>query len=210
MVSIGRHCYLTDWLATEDGGWQECSPPQTSLDGQHLYRLYRFLTNVEDLLAELSDDQARLERMRPLVRQLLNESTWLQFTAKPPDPAVGWSVNFLYEEPQFPLTIQTVAWLPGQRSTIHNHATWGVVALLSGQEKNRFWQRAADEAYPDRIEPTGELVLYPGDIISFLPNAIHSVEAMGDEPTVSFNIYGAPNYKERWKFDPDAHTAQQF
>lgn len=198
-----------DWLETEGGEWQTCHSSVPS-PGTYQYRLYRFLTNVEDILECHPQEQVRLEKMRPLVRQLLTESTWLQFTAQPPDPKTGWSVNFLYEEPQFPLTIQMVAWLPGAKSPIHNHATWGIVALLSGQEKNKFWRRAGDENFPDRIEPTGELVLNPGDIISFMPDAIHAVEALGDEPTVSFNIYGAPNYKNRWRFDPQAHTAQQF
>ncbi|MGB7413518.1 MAG: cupin [Thermosynechococcaceae cyanobacterium] len=197
-----------DWLATEDGGWQTCVAQIT--ESRNQYRLYRFLTNVEDIVEAYSQDWVRLEKIRPLVRQLLNDSAWLQFAAQPPDPTVGWSVNLLYEEPQFPLTVQMVAWLPGQQSPIHNHASWGVVALLSGQEKNRFWRRSPNAEHPDRLESTGELVLEPGDLISFLPDAIHAVEALGNEPTVSFNIYGAPNYQDRWKFDPQTHTTQAF
>jgi hypothetical protein len=41
----------------------------------------------------------------------------------------------LYQEDNFPITIQMVAWLPGNISPIHNHGTWGLVAVVSGQEK---------------------------------------------------------------------------
>jgi predicted metal-dependent enzyme (double-stranded beta helix superfamily) len=36
-------------------------------------------------------------------------------------------------------TVQTVAWLPGTVSPILHHAIWGVVALISGEEKNTLW-----------------------------------------------------------------------
>ncbi|WP_293073370.1 hypothetical protein [Moorena sp. SIO4A5] len=75
-------------------------------------------------------------------------------------------------------------------SPIHNHGTWGVVAVISGQEKNTFWRRTDDPDFCDRIEQVGEKILFPGDIISFTSDGIHSVEAMGDEPTITFNIYG--------------------
>ena len=71
-----------------------------------LNRLYRFLTEVEDVLHAEADDQLRLDQIRPLVRHLLNHSAWLQYEFKPPNPKTGWSVNMLYDEPGFPLTVQ--------------------------------------------------------------------------------------------------------
>ncbi|MBE9040445.1 cysteine dioxygenase family protein, partial [Oscillatoriales cyanobacterium LEGE 11467] len=106
--------------------------------------------------------------------------------------------------------VQVVALMPGQVSPIHNHAGWGLVALLQGREKNTFWRRSPDSEYPDRIERIGDRILEPGQTISFLPDAIHSIEAMGDEPTVSFNLYGKADYTQRLQFDPIAHRATQF
>jgi predicted metal-dependent enzyme (double-stranded beta helix superfamily) len=57
---------------------------------------------------------------------------------------------------------------------------------------------------------TGEITLEPGHIISFTPDAIHSVEAVGDEPTVTFNIYGETDPKERFEFDIVSKTAKKF
>jgi len=198
-----------DWLVTDDGKCESC---ETILDQElpaNPYRLFRFLTNLEDILLNIADDNHRLQKIRPLVRHLLNYSEWLHYEYLPPDPNKGWSVLSLYDEPDYPLTVQTVVWSPGQASPIHNHATWGIVAIISGEEKNTIW-RKVDPENSERIEKVDELTLCAGDIISFTPDAIHHVEAMGDEPTVSFNLYGEADYDQRFEFDTINHTAINF
>jgi predicted metal-dependent enzyme (double-stranded beta helix superfamily) len=199
-----------DWLITNEG---QCIPLVRGLSAKPLpitYRLYRFLTDLEDILAEVPDDQSRLELICPLVRHLLTSSAWLQMNFSLPDPDTGWSVVMLYDEPDFEITVQNVAWSPGSISPIHNHGTWGVVALLDGQEKNTLWQRSPTAQYPNQIKALGEVVLQPGDIIGFLPNAIHQVEAWGQEPTISFNLYGKTDYDRRWEFDLETRDARVF
>jgi predicted metal-dependent enzyme (double-stranded beta helix superfamily) len=168
------------------------------------------LTDLEDILKQENSDRRRLEAIMPLVRKLLNNNTWLLTDYDLPDPDLGWSVTTLYDEPDFPLTVQTVAWSPGQISPIHNHGTWGLVALISGQEKNIFWQENHPSDSTLEIEMVGELVISPGDIISFLPNTIHQIEALGEEPTVSFNLYGETDYERRFEFDPVHSTKTIF
>ncbi len=198
-----------NWLVTDDGTLTPFGsatvedPPQT-------YRLYRFLTELEDILAATADDAARVQQIAPLVRKLLISSYWLQMEFKQPDPKTGWGVHFLYREHQFPLTVQMVTWRPGTQSTIHNHATWGLVALVGGQERNRLWRRSPTPQSPDRLEAVGEVVLSPGDIITFTPGAIHRVEPLGDEPTISFNLYGVTDFKQRYVFDLEQATAKNF
>ena len=199
-----------DWYVTNDG-W--CNAGKMVSQAEALtrpYRLYRFLTDLEDVLERLTDDQLRLQAIAPLVRQLLNSAEWLQIFPLQPDPDTGWAVTMLYDEPFFPLTVQLVAWAPGTASPIHNHATWGVVALLSGQEKNTFWRRSPTADLPDRIEPVGDRLLVPGDILCLMPDAIHQVEAIGDQPTISFNLYGETNYDQRLEFDPIQNRAKNF
>lgn len=161
------------------------------------------MTNVEG-------DRDRLKAIRPLVRKLLGNNPWLLTEYEAPDPELGWSVTMLYDEPDFPLTVQTVAWLPGQVSPIHNHGTWGLVALISGQEKNTFWQETDPSNFTSNIKQVGELTLNPGDIIGFLPNTIHHVKALGDEATISFNLYGETDYEQRFEFDSVNSTKTNF
>lgn len=199
-----------NWLVANDGSCQELTRVPSPSQAKSPYRLYRFLSDLDDVLDRAIDDAQRLQLICPLVRRLLSESPWLQLSYDLPDPKKGWSVSMLYDEPDYPLTVQMVAWEPGRVSPIHNHATWGIVALLDGEEKNTFWQRSRDREYPDRIEPCGDRVLYPGDIIALLPEAIHCVEATRDRPTISFNLYGKTQYDRRFTFNPATHTATLF
>ncbi|WP_256678079.1 cupin [Fischerella major] len=146
-----------DWLVTDDG---KCEASEESAGNLELpigqYRLYLFLTDLEDILYKWKSDRDRLQAIYPLVRRLLTSSEWLQGEYLEPDPQTGWSVLTLYDEPDFPLTVQTVAWLSGRVSPIHNHATWRVVALISGQERNTLWQRTDNNG---GIKKVGEINL---------------------------------------------------
>lgn len=199
-----------NWFVSNEGVCAETPIADVDEADSRPYRLYRFLTDLEDILERVQEDQQRLSLIAPLVRRLLTRSEWLHLNYLPPDPATGWSVLMLYEEPNFPITIQTVVWLPGSISPIHNHATWGVVALLNGQENNTFWQRSPTLEHPDRLTPMGDRVLAPGDLLCLMPETIHQVQVLGDEPTISFNLYGETNYNQRFEFDQHRHTARVF
>lgn len=199
-----------DWLLTGDGQHQACKSARVWDLLRDNYRLYRFLTEVEDVLNNADDESSHLPEIRMLVRRLIVNSYWVQSQYSEPSPKTGNSVLLLYDELGFPLTVQTVTFAPGTRSTIHNHGTWGVVAVLKGQEKNTFWQRTENSDLKEEIKATGEITLFPGDIISFTPDAIHSVQAVGDEPTVTFNVYGETDPKQRFEFDSVTHNARKF
>lgn len=202
-----------DWLVNDES---QCLPLTTELNDLQEdsftppYRLYRFLTDIEDIIWQEKDDRLRLQKICPLVRRLLNSSEWILTSFLLPDRETGWSVQMLYDEPDFALTVQTVAWSPQSISPIHNHGSWGIVALIDGAEKNTFWQRSPTPEFPDRIVKTGEHILMAGDILCLMPNAIHQIEVIGDEPTISFNIYGITDYSKRFEFDVEWRTAKVF
>ncbi|MDF5715747.1 MAG: cupin [Rhizonema sp. NSF051] len=199
-----------DWLVNEKGQYESVKSVKEWDLLRENYRLYRFLTEVEDTINSVDDQTSCLPEIRMLVRRLIVNSYWVKNQYLEPSPKTGTSVVLLYDELGFPLTVQTVTFAPGTLSTIHNHGTWGVVAVLKGQEKSTFWKRTPQPEFEDKIEVSGEVTLFPGDIISLTPNAIHSVEAIGDEPTVTFNIYGETCSKERFEFDTVNHTAKNF
>lgn len=195
-----------DLLVREDGDF---SLFEIDLDLESSpYRLYRFLTDLEDLTESSASNEELLKKLCPLVRRLLTQSASLQLQYNEPDPKTGWSVSMLYDEPDFPITVQNVVWNPGMVSPIHNHGTWGVVAILDGQEKNIFWKPNPNAE--SGLEKVKEVILNPGDIITFLPNTIHRVEAISDEPVVSFNLYGETDYKSRFQFDLETGTKKNF
>ena len=86
-----------NWIVTDDGscsafGSVTLAPPEQT------YRLYRFLTELEDLLQAEFDDAKRVQQIAPLVRKLLVSSYWLQMEYDQPSEKTGWSVRFLYRE----------------------------------------------------------------------------------------------------------------
>ncbi|MBD2772954.1 cupin [Iningainema tapete] len=199
-----------DWLVTGSGQYQACKTVRVWDLLRDNYRLYRFLTEMEDVLNDVEDENSILAEIRMLVRRLILNSYWVQNQYLEPDSKTGTSVLLLYDELGFPFTVQTVTFAPGTQSSTHNHGTWGVVAVLKGQERNTFWRRNPLPDSQDKIERSGELTLFPGDIISFTSDSIHSVQAVGDEPTVTFNVYGETRQKERFEFDSVTHTAKNF
>lgn len=201
-----------DWLVTNDGHCLSCdvNPQVEQVDFEHPYRLYRFLTDLETILDNIPDDYARLEAIRPLVRKLLASASWLSLCDLTPNPETGWEVSMLYDEPFFPLTVQLVVWSSNMVSPIHNHGCWGLVALLDGAEKNTFWNRYSTDDCPDQVKPVGEQMLETGDILCLMPDAIHQIEAISEQPTLSFNLYGETNYDQRFEFDPIKGIAKNF
>lgn len=199
-----------NWFVSDDGQCNICEAATQTEELNYPYRLYRFLTDLEDVLEQISDDYLRLQAICPLVRKLLDSSSWLEIALLEPDKETGWAVQTLYDEPFFPLTVQLVAWAPGAVSPIHNHGSWGLVALLSGEEKNTFWHREPTLKFPDKIKTVGDILLTPSDILCLMPDAIHHVETFGDEPTISFNLYGETDYDRRFEFDPIQGTVKLF
>lgn len=198
-----------DFLVTGDGSWQMCKPAKEWDLLQTPYYLHRFLTEVEDALNQGYDEIECLALLRLIVRRLITNSYWIR-TQRPEPFDTGMPALMLYDELGYPLTVQTVTAQPGTVSTIHSHGNWGIVAILEGEESNTVWRRVPDTQFPNRVESVGEIMLLPGDIISFTSDAIHSIKAMGDEPTFSFSIYGETYHSRRFEYDPIAHTAKNF
>ncbi|AFZ54626.1 hypothetical protein [Cyanobacterium aponinum] len=199
-----------DWLVDNNGVCLPLKILSIPSKTASVYRLYRFLTDLEDILETIQDDEKRLGAIAPLMRKLLNESPWLYLSMLEPNPDTGWEIMTLYDEPSFPLTVQLVAWAGGTVSPIHNHGCWGIVALLEGKEKNTFWRRNPQPNQPDKIEKVGEKILTEGDILCFSADAIHHIEAMGNQPTISFNLYGETDYDRRFEFNARENTAINF
>jgi predicted metal-dependent enzyme (double-stranded beta helix superfamily) len=204
---------IQDWLVTDEG---ECQARPSAREWDLIrnnYYFHRFLTDVVDLLDRVAIEAEQwdyLPQIRTLVRKLLINSYWLKTQYLEPSPQTGISIQVLYDEIGYPLTVQNVTFAPGVISPIHNHGTWGIVAILKGQEKHTFWQRVNDPKFPNKIEPVGEKIVTAGEIISFTPGAIHQVEAIGDEPGVTFHLYGDTLSKSRFKFDPATCSASNF
>ena len=176
-----------------------------------VYTLDAFVKDLRTLAAETRDPGAMAARVRPLARELALARTWLQPKHYACDPEQGFGLHVLHEEPDHTLFVIVAAWLPGRGVAPHNHGTWAVVAGVDGHERNTFWKRVDDGARPGyaKLEKRGEKVFGPGEVVTLLPDAIHSVRNDTAAVTVSLHTYGYNlNLSGRLQFDPERETVE--
>lgn len=205
-----------DWMVGDDGVCVPCKSPREwdLITETENYRFHRFLTDIEDVVVK-AESEGRSETeflpdLRRLVRKLLLNCHWVSGKLADPDTRSGYSFLMLYDEPGLPITIQTEVTLPGHETPIHNHGTWGIIATIKGQQKHTFWKRVPTAEFPGKIEAIGDRILQADDIISFTTDAIHRVTAIGDEPSITLNLYGDTFGFKRFQFDPVTHQAVNF
>jgi predicted metal-dependent enzyme (double-stranded beta helix superfamily) len=169
---------------------------------------------VRDLRAVAADHAVAADITRhvePLVRRLALARGWLEPRYYAADETQGFGLHVLHEEPDHRLLVFVAAWLPGRGVAPHNHGTWAVVAGVDGDERNVFWEREDDGSRPGhaKLRKVREQVFGPGDVVTLLPGAIHSVVNDMARVSVSLHVYGYNlNMTRRSQFDPERDTEE--
>ncbi len=96
--------------------------------------------------------------------------------------------------------------LPGQQSPPHDHGgSWAIVAAVEGEELHRLYRKNGGTGDPDTppVSLSGEILVEPGRAISMLPEGIHSIEMLTDEPLLHLHLYarGFEFQGERSEYD---------
>ncbi len=102
------------------------------------------------------------------------------------------SIYRLSEDDDHGFAMYAVAELCGNMSPPHDHTTWAVIAGIEGVEVNRLYTRDDDGGEPSRarIHETGEVSAGPGTAVALMPDDIHSIHCLTDEPTLNLHLYG--------------------
>jgi predicted metal-dependent enzyme (double-stranded beta helix superfamily) len=177
------------------------------------YTLPQFIRDLRSIAAQTQDAGEIILRVRALAQRLSLVEGWLQPQHYACDAEQGFGVHLLHEELDHTLAVFAIAWQPGRGAPPHNHGTWAVVAGVDGPEKNTFWKRVDDGSRPGYAEiiSEGARDFGPGEVVSFLPDDIHSVTNETDQVTVSLHVYGKHlNYTGRSQFDPEQKTEMPF
>jgi len=66
----------------------------------------------------------------------------------------------------------------------HNHTTWAVIVGVTGEELNRFYDRAPEGGVTEK----GQAVVRQGTGVAFLPEDLHSIHI--EAPLLNFHMYG--------------------
>ncbi len=99
-------------------------------------------------------------------------------------PGTGGNANqVFYRSPD--LTLLKVRFPNGRRTPPHDHGTWAMILLLSGDEKNTLYRRENGA-----LRKAGEMTLTRGAILPLRADTVHVAECLGDTPAVGLHVYG--------------------
>ncbi|WP_026252816.1 cysteine dioxygenase family protein [Streptomyces sp. PsTaAH-124] len=99
--------------------------------------------------------------------------------------------HVLHVEADGSFSVVALVWLPGQRTSVHDHVSWCVTGVHEGREHERRY-RLTGEGATARLVATEEVVNEQGDVCGFAPPGdIHRVWNGGAGKAVSLHIYGA-------------------
>jgi len=170
------------------------------------------VSDIRAIEAEAGVTRAALERMKARLIKLAARTdlfTAADFPAPPPGSERLSTLYRIAEDDDHRFALYANAARAGVRSPAHNHTVWAVIVGISGDELNRFYERATEG-----VRETGSAVVRQGTGVAFLPDDLHSIHI--DAPALNLHMYGEgleqlhrrEYYKEeekRWKVFP-AHS----
>ena len=145
---------------------------------------------VADVRAIEARDGVTRESLEKIKQRLIRLAARRElFTAEdfpPPQPG-GKRNSCLYrvsEDPDHRFALYANSSLGNYGTPAHNHKpSWAVIVGVSGEELNRFYDRAAVG-----VKQKGEHVVKQGTGVAFLPEDLHSIHI--EAPVVNFHMYG--------------------
>ena len=103
----------------------------------------------------------------------------------PPEPGqkLRSCLYRLSEDANHRFALYANASLGGYGTPAHNHTTWAVIVGVTGEELNKFYDRAAEG-----VREKGRDVVRQGTGVAFLPADLHSIHI--EAPLLNFHMYG--------------------
>lgn len=173
----------------------------------------RLLNTVAGLTRLTQDrapgDDSILDQARDLMRDLVSRDDWLPDAFARPHPEF-YRQYLLYGDPLDRFSLVSFVWGPGQKTPIHDHTVWGVIAMLRGAELEQHYRRGSGG-----LAPAGpETRLNPGEVACVSPKIgdIHRVSnAYADRVSISIHLYGGNIGRiRRSVYDPQSGAAKEF
>ena len=99
-------------------------------------------------------------------------------------PGIGGNARqVFYRSPD--LTLLKVCFPSGRRTPPHDHGTWAMILVLSGEEKNTLYRRENG-----KLRKAGEVTLARGSIPPMRADTVHVAECLGETPVYGLHVYG--------------------
>jgi 3-mercaptopropionate dioxygenase len=157
------------------------------------------------------DREATVARLEPLLQRALHGPGWTdeEFVGER-DGRPGYTY---YESPDARLQVYGVLFRQGRPTPVHDHVTWGLIGVYSGEQRTtRYWRRDAGDT-PGRcdVELRADEVLSHGATYALLPpHDIHRIEVVSSGEGLSVHVLGADLKRQRRRiFDVGTGTCEE-
>lgn len=172
-------------------------------------KLLSFVQELSALVAQESAEPVLLAQAAACLKTLVAQDDWLpeRFTVPHPD---FYRQYLLYADPLERFSVVSFVWGAGQKTSVHDHMTWGLIGMLRGQEIDTPYFKQAGGGYL-----RGEShVLARGSVCSVSP-ATHDVHEVAnfyaDQSSISIHVYGGNIGRiSRHVFDPTTGAEKTF
>ncbi len=148
---------------------------------------------IEAAVAEIREIEKRqgvtrasLQNIKARLIRLAARSDLFTSADYPPPMPGGKRHSCLYrlsEDVDHRFALYANSALGGHGTPAHNHTTWAVIVGVTGEELNKFYDRAAEG-----VQEKGRDVVRQGTGVTFLPEDLHSIHI--EAPLLNFHMYG--------------------
>jgi 3-mercaptopropionate dioxygenase len=160
----------------------------------------------------IADREAAVGQLEPLLERALDGPGWT-------DPRYATVVDGgrpgfrYYQNEDGSLNVYGVLFRPGHPTPVHDHVTWGIIGVYSGEQRTARYRRLDDGSTPGRcaVDEVADEVLTHGATYPLLPpHDIHRIEVVGAEDGLSIHVLGADLKRQRRRiFDVAAQTCEE-
>lgn len=157
------------------------------------YTFQDFITDLEMITTLEQDDAEKIKKIARRMRLLLNGEEFLTDEEKKVRND-HYARHLVHVDRKRRFIVVSIVWGPGQGTPIHDHATWGVAGVVSGELKVTNYYRIDDGksgGFADLREASA-IVAPSGTVTYVLPpnEEIHKMENLSDQPTITLHVYG--------------------
>jgi predicted metal-dependent enzyme (double-stranded beta helix superfamily) len=144
------------------------------------------VADIRDIEKREGVTRASLENIKARLIKLAARSDLFEPKDYPP-PEPGQKLRSclyrLSEDADHRFALYANASLGGYGTPAHNHTTWAVIVGVTGEELNKFYDRAGGG-----VQEKGRDVVRQGTGVAFLPEDLHSIHI--EAPLLNFHMYG--------------------
>jgi 3-mercaptopropionate dioxygenase len=159
-----------------------------------------------------ADREAAVRALEPLLRRALAGPGWTEprYAAAVEGGRRGFDY---YRNADGTLFVYGVVFRQGRPTPVHDHVTWGLIGVYSGEQRTARYRRRDDGSVPGRcsVELVRDEVLTRGATYPLLPpHDIHSIEVVSPGEGLSIHVLGADlTRQQRRIFDVAAGTCEE-